>query len=197
MDFDLREYKNQLRSRAKELRRGLSVREKKAMDTAVLKRIISSPAYRQCRTLLTYVSTDIEVDTRALIEYAVSDGKRVAVPKCIPNSVLMDFFYIKSINELSPGTFSVPEPADGGSPLKNFKGALCIVPGLVFDMKGFRLGYGKGYYDRFLAAHPHMRLMGLCYCKCTVQSLVSGRFDRPVDLLATEKYIKTFTEGAL
>lgn len=197
MDFNLKEYKNQLRSQAKELRRGLSRDEKKALDAAVLKRIVFSPAYKQCRTLLTYVSTDIEVDTRALIEYAFSDGKMVAVPKCVPNTALMDFFYIKSIDELRPGTFSVPEPVDSGMPLKNFKGALCIVPGLMFDMNGFRLGYGKGYYDRFLAAHPHMRLMGLCYCRCTVQSLVSGRFDRPVDLLATEKYIKTFTEGAL
>ena len=195
MNFDLREYKNDLRSRSKEMRRNLDPDQKKVLDNAVFNRIISSSAYKNCKTLLTYVSTDIEVDTRALIKYAADDGKNVAVPKCIPESRLMEFYYIKSVDELQPGTFSVPEPV-GGVPARKFKAALCIVPGLVFDMRGYRLGYGKGYYDRFLADHPDMTLMGLCYCCCTVQSLINGKFDKQVDFLTTEKYIKTFTEGA-
>lgn len=170
--------------------------EKQRMDSAVFRRVIGSAAYKRCSSLLTYVSTDIEVDTIELIKQALADGKSVSVPRCISGTRLMDFYYITSLDDLEPGSFGVLEPrTDICRKTTEFDGALCIVPGLSFDMKGFRLGYGKGYYDRFLSAHPDMYLMGLCYCRCTVSGLISGRFDKPVDSLATDKYIKTFSKG--
>lgn len=195
MCFDLREYKSELRSRFKNMRKAMLPEEKQRLDSAVFRRVIGSAAYKRCSLLLTYVSTDIEVDTAELIRQALADGKRVAVPRCISGTRLMDFYYITAMDDLEPGSFGVLEPiTDKCRKTAEFDGALCIVPGLSFDMKGFRLGYGKGYYDRFLSAHPNMTLMGLCYCRCTVSELIVGRFDKPVDYLATEKYIRTFTK---
>ncbi len=196
MSFDIREYKTELRSRFKAERAAMTAEEKKLLDEKILSRILSSKAYEAADTVLTYVSTDIEVDTHGLIAQAVKDGKRVAVPKCISGTRLMDFYFISGMEQLESGAFSVLEPrVDICEKAHDFETALCIVPGLSFDMDGFRLGYGKGYYDRFLSAHPNMHRMGLCYCRCTVQKLISGRFDMPVNTLVTDKYTKLIANG--
>ncbi|MCC8043259.1 MAG: 5-formyltetrahydrofolate cyclo-ligase [Oscillospiraceae bacterium] len=187
---DIREYKRKLREKYKDIRRNMSKSGKQRRDLAILERLISTDAYKNADIVLTYVSTDIEVDTRALINKAMDDKKRVAVPRCIDGTRDMNFYFIKSMDDLEKGTFSVLEPI----PSKCVKAyayekALCIVPGLSFDMKGYRLGYGKGYYDRFLSAHPRLTKVGLCYCPCTVSELHHGRFDVSADMLITEKYI--------
>ena len=103
----------------------------------------------------------------------------------------MDFYFIKSPDDLEPGSFGVLEPApEKCVKAYAFETALCIIPGLAFDMHGYRLGYGKGYYDRFLSAHPRLVKMGICYCSCTCNELIHGRFDVSADLLVTEKYTR-------
>ena len=74
--------------------------------------------------------------------------------------------------------------------MTEFDGAVCIVPALAYDMDGFRLGYGKGYYDRFLSAHKGLYNVGVEYCCCTVPKLIRGRFDIAAQMLVTEKYTK-------
>lgn len=188
---DIREYKKELRDRCRQLRTDMSPEKKAEKDRLILERILSSDAYKNASVILTYVSTAIEVDTLALIEQAMKDKKRVAVPRCIDGTRNMDFYFISSLSDLEKGTFGVMEPV----PAKcvkayAFETALCIVPGLSFDMKGYRLGYGKGYYDRFLSAHPRLVKMGVCYCSCTCNELVHGRFDICSDILVTEKYLR-------
>ncbi|MBQ8569246.1 MAG: 5-formyltetrahydrofolate cyclo-ligase [Oscillospiraceae bacterium] len=190
-DFDIREYKKELRLRFKAVRTGMTAEEKQLSDEKIFQRIIASSAYNSTDMILTYVSTAIEVDTIKLINQALADGKRVAVPRCISGTRLMDFYFITSMDDLETGTFSVLEPVEEKcEKAYDVDSALCIIPGLSFDMNGFRLGYGGGYYDRFLSAHPYMHRMGICYCSCTVQKLISGRFDTPVNTLVTEKYLK-------
>lgn len=190
---DIREYKKSLRSRCRQLRTSMSAEEKAEKDRKILERIISSKAYLAADIILTYVSTDIEVDTSALIRQALSDRKRVAVPRCIDGTRDMDFYFISGTDCLEKGTFGVMEPV----PQKcikayAFETALCIIPGLAFDMQGYRLGYGKGYYDRFLSAHTRLTKMGICYCSCTFNELAHGRFDICSDMLVTEKYTRKF-----
>lgn len=188
---DIREYKNELRSKCKQLRTGMSAEVKADKDRKIFERVVSSGAYRDTDIVLTYVSTAIEVDTMAIIEQAFADKKRVAVPRCIDGTRDMEFYFIKSMDDLEKGTFGVLEPApEKCVKAYAFEKALCIVPGLSFDMKGYRLGYGKGYYDRFLSAHPRLVKMGLCYCSCTCNELIHGRFDVCADMLATEKYLR-------
>ncbi|MCM1525172.1 MAG: 5-formyltetrahydrofolate cyclo-ligase [Ruminococcus sp.] len=190
---DIRDYKTQLRNRCRDLRTGFGETEKQEKDGRIFERIISSSAYRSSPIVLTYVSTEIEVDTLALIKKALEDKKRVAVPRCITDTRDMDFYFIKSADELEKGTFGVMEPVpEKCIKAYAFETALCIIPGLAFDMKGYRLGYGKGYYDRFLSAHPKLVKMGLCYCSCTLNELIHGRYDIASDMLVTEKYLRTF-----
>lgn len=188
---DIREYKKELRERFKGWRKGLSVVDKTRRDIQILTRLTSTSVYKSCKVLLTYVSTPIEVDTRGLIERAISDGKTVAVPKCINGTRDMKFYIIKSMADLEPGTFSVLEPIVGKcKELTQFRGSLCIVPGLAFDMDGYRLGYGKGYYDRFLDSTDGILKAGVCYCACTMNKLIRGKYDMPVDIIITEKYTR-------
>lgn len=193
MKQDLREYKMTLRKKYKEIRISMPSEKKRERDTRIFEKLISSKAYRECSLLLTYVSTDIEVDTHRLIRYSLEQGKRVAVPKCIAGTREMKFYLITSMDDLEVATFSVLEPkVHFCQELKEYEDshAVCIVPGLAFDMDGFRLGYGKGYYDRFLFKAKPLVKIGLCYCSCTAVHLLRGKYDIPVDILTTEKYLK-------
>ena len=147
--------------------------------------------------IFTYLSKPIEVDTFGLVRAAWANRKRVAVPKCIPETTQMEFYYITSMDDLAPGAFGVLEPVPERCRLvTDYSRGLCVVPGLCFDTEGYRLGYGKGYYDRFLSAFRGVTV-GICYTACTQWRLPHGRYDRQIQLLITEKYIRrTYTRGA-
>ena len=192
---DIRKYKNDLRLKYKSIRKNMPSATKIKNDDIILGKITSSKMYQQSDTILTFVSTSIEVDTLNLINHSLKIGKKVAVPKCIDGTRNMDFYLIKSLNDLEVATFSVLEPITTKcQKLKNFDNSICIVPGLAFDIKGYRLGYGKGYYDRFLSNYNGINI-GICYCSCTLSSLINGRFDKKVDYLITEKFTKRFKGG--
>lgn len=187
---DIRPVKDALRRKHREWRENLAKEEKLQLDTAIAKQVRRLWQYQRCATLLTYVSTPIEVDTRRIIRQALEDGKRVAVPRCVPGTRQMEFYYICSEETLSPGSFGVLEPDPFRCErLTDMSDGLCIVPAFSYDWHGFRLGYGKGYYDRFLSGFDGCRI-GICYSACVQRSLPHGRFDRPVELLVTEKYLR-------
>lgn len=190
-DFDIREYKKELRAKFKQIRRDMPERTKAELDDKICKKLVSTDAYKRCKRLLTYVSTEIEVDTMQLIHTALADGKTVAVPRCIDGTRNMDFYIITSDEQLEARTFGVLEPdPEKCKMLTCFDDAVCIVPALAYDMEGYRLGYGGGYYDRFLSAHSGLYNIGIEYCCCTVLNLVRGKFDVAANLIVTEKYIK-------
>lgn len=107
---DIRAQKNELRAKMKCFRRDMPQAVKEKKDAAIRRGVQSLGQYQICQTLLTFVSTEIEVDTRVLIEQALRDGKRVAVPYCIEGTRQMDFYYIRSMADLVPRTFGVLEP---------------------------------------------------------------------------------------
>ena len=92
-------------------------------------------------------------------------------------------------SELIPGSYSIPEPAADCETLTDLSGSICLVPGLVFDNEGYRVGYGKGYYDRFLSRYPFTKI-GIVYSDLILDKVPRGRFDRRVDILVTERGIK-------
>lgn len=187
---DIRVVKNNLRNKYKALRRNMPPTRKHQMDVEIQSRLLSLRQYHQNDILFTYVSKDIEVDTMAIIAAARANQKRIAVPRCIPGEIDMEFFFIHGEEDLEPGMFGVLEPVpDRCVKVTDFSRGLCIVPGLSFDAEGFRLGYGKGYYDRFLAQFQGTTV-GLCYSNCTQWRLPHGRYDRPVDLLITDCYLR-------
>ncbi len=102
----------------------------------------------------------------------------------------MDFYYIRSRNELAPGCFGVLEPnPDMATLWQPEEGGLCLVPALCYDLRGYRLGYGKGYYDRFLAGF-NGTAAGICYSNCIARRLPHGWFDRSAEIVVTENYIR-------
>lgn len=190
--IDIRQYKNELRASIKQRRREMPSLEKEKLDAGVAKNVFRLYQYRSAKTLLIYVSTAIEVDTFKIIEGALKDGKKVAVPRCIPDTRLMEFHYIDSVEQLSPGTFGVLEPDEALPIVEDFEGCLMLLPALALDYSGYRLGYGKGYYDRYLSRFTGA-CVGMCYSENLRRHMYHGRYDRPVDVIVTEKAIKTIS----
>ena len=189
--IDIRPIKKKMRAEARESRRSMDAFVKSTYDKKICNKLLNLWAVRETETFLCYVSTDIEVDTKEFINSLLSSGKKVAVPRCEGGPSEMNFYYINSLDELSSGSFGVLEPESNKEKmLTETENTICIVPAFMFDKFGYRLGYGKGYYDRFLSAHPDMHRVGICYCCCTVTKLTHGRFDVSVNTLVTEKYVK-------
>jgi len=186
---DIRLVKRDLRTNIKKMRADLDPMVKARMDDSITDSFLRSTSYTRSDVILTYVSTDIEVSTERIIITSLNDGKRVACPRCVDGTREMEFYFIDSLDDLFPRTFGVREPEADASRLYDGIGRpVCIVPGLAFDRLGYRLGYGKGYYDRFLSQYNGWTV-GLCYSECVQYRLPHGRFDRAVDRLITEKYL--------
>lgn len=186
---DLREVKSDLRSGFKNKRNEMPEHIKLNMDSEIQSRFLTLRQYAKCDTVFTYVSKDLEVDTYAIIRAAWANGKKVAVPRCIEDCK-MDFYYIESMEDLEEGAFGVKEPVESRCrKVSDLSRGLCIVPGLSFDAEGYRLGYGKGYYDRFLSKFGG-ETVGLCYSNCIKWKLPHGKYDRAVDVIVTDRYIR-------
>ena len=140
-----------------------------------------SGLYKNAKTIYGYLPYNQEVRTVPMLEQAIRDGKAVAVPKCYDRD--MRFIYISDFDkEVAPGYAGIPEPiADG--PVADDKTALVLMPGMAFDPKGHRIGYGGGFYDRFLAEEPDHPTLALCYGFQMVDHLETEEFDIPVDMV--------------
>ncbi len=190
--IDLREYKGNLRADIKQRRLQLDKRYKSRLDSRIRQRLISTYQYRECDTLLIYASTAIEVDTFSIIEHALSHGRRVALPRCISGTRDMVFHYITDINQLKPGSFGVLEPTEDLPVWQMEDGGLAVVPALSLDSFGYRLGYGGGYYDRFLSKFTG-ETMGITYSENFCYRLNHGRYDVPLGAVLTDKFVRKIT----
>ncbi len=187
--IDIRPIKKQMRSSCKEARRSMDKALKANYDKKIQNKLLNLFSVREADVVLTYVSTEIEVKTLDFIETLLKQGKKVGVPKCLNEKGDMDFFIIKSLSDLESGFFGVKEPDPQRATIaETTENSVCIVPAFLFDEKGFRLGYGKGYYDRFLSKFQG-KTVGICYDENICDSLMHGKYDRPVGLMVTEKRI--------
>ncbi len=139
-----------------------------------------SPAYQHAATIYAYLPFNQEVDLMPLLSQALSEGKQVALPKCIGQE--MHFILLSDLSRIQYTPFGVPEPADSG-PIAADSSACVIVPGLAFDSRGYRVGYGGGYYDRFLAREPNHPTLALCYDFQLVDKLEPDPHDIPVSAI--------------
>ena len=192
----LRDEKNALRDQYKAKRSALSPENKADMDRKILDRVQALVSYRYVDTVLLYYPKPTEIDTLPLAKAALAAGKKVAFPVTGENG-RMEFRLVENLDsDLIDGRFGIPEPAPS-CPLFEKNGrssALILVPALAFDKEGYRLGYGKGYYDRYLEDFV-VTSVGLVYYDFIADRLPRGRFDRAVDLLVTEKGVKKFTRN--
>lgn len=177
--------KNKLRQHFKDVRIAMDLHERKTSDISIFRKLIDIDDYKNADDVLVYVSSQIEVDTYMLIAYSLIDGKRVLAPRCVPNSNDMNFFVIKSFDDIESGAFGIYEPKTECEKLTEFANACCIVPALSYDKRGYRLGFGKGFYDKFLQGF-NGRKIGVCYSNCISDNLPNDEFDIPVDVVVTD-----------
>lgn len=144
-----------LRASLLAVRAALTEQGRRRADEAIARRVAALPEFAAADTVLTYLSFGAEVDTRALIRRAWGAGKRVALPCCVPGTRVMEWYVVETLEGLVKCRFGMEEPARDPAcavdPASAGTRALALVPGLAFDRRGFRVGYGGGFYDRFLA----------------------------------------------
>ncbi len=180
--------KKHVRSYYKEIRNSISAEERLTADSGIFLNFINSHYFNDYDIFLCYVSVKNEVDTRRIILHLLDNGKSVYIPECVGNK--MFFYKLKSIDELVEGRFGIPTVnTDTLNPLSDFENVLCIVPALSFDRYGNRIGYGGGFYDRFLAENKVFAL-GLTYDNCFCDLLPREKYDIAVDAVITESGIK-------
>lgn len=176
--------KKALRREIGEKKRALSAAEIESRSAVLAEKLYNTPQYRACKSLYAYLSFNQEVRTDPIIRRAWADGKRVAVPKVIGDEMV--FIWIDSFDNLTPqGAFNITEPIENG-PVAEDGTALVLMPGLAFDPAGHRVGYGGGYYDRYLSARPGHPTVALCYDFQLYERLDVEAFDIPVDAVITD-----------
>ena len=181
--------KSSLRSNYLTARRRIDPATKAALDARILGRLEGFEIYASAELVLAYVSYGNEVDTRSVIESALASGKRVAVPRVSPHKRKMDFFEISGMGDLAEGFKGILEPKHGlSSPLgtEDLLGSVCLVPGLVFDSAGHRIGYGGGYYDRYLQFYPGDKIALARSTQVSSNPLPTESCDVPVDFIVTD-----------
>ncbi len=177
--------KQQLRNQMRQLRS--ECKNRVILDTRIADIFLQSEIYSSAKQLLLYASFRSETDTYKIFDRALSDGKEVFFPYCVPNSNELQFYRVASRDELNKGAFDIPTPPVSEPRLWHPDGpSVCVLPGLAFTRSGARLGYGRGYYDTFLQ-QTNLCTIGLCYDFQVVETIPTESHDRLVQYLCTEK----------
>ena len=156
MKLTKQELRSVVRSRKKEMTADDIARRSELLCCKVL----NTEAYKAADTVYGYLPFNQEVDLTVLLKQAIADGKQIALPKCYGKE--MRFILVRDLASIRKSAFGAPEPIEDG-PIACDLQALVILPGLVFDRQGHRIGYGGGYYDRFLEQEPNHPTIGLCF----------------------------------
>ncbi len=178
--------KASLRKELLQKRETLSISERVKKDEMIRQRFLSLKEFRDATKVFLYASYRAEVDTFGLISVALNDSKKVALPKVFPTEREIRFFWIRDLNEVSPGYWGIPEPEEGVEALPE-EPELIVVPAVGYDIRGYRIGYGGGYYDRFLKkTGPSAITVGLAYEEQLVERIPNDEWDVPVKIIITE-----------
>lgn len=170
--------KKELRRSIREQKRAMSEAEIEARSAKLGQLFAASEAYKNAKTIYGYLPYNQEVRTVPMLEQALKDGKRVAVPKCYGDE--MKFIFMDDLSKVEKGYAGIPEPI-ADEPVADDETALVLMPGLAFDPQGHRIGYGGGFYDKFLAAEPNHPTLALCYEFQMLPKLETEAHDIPVD----------------
>ena len=188
----IKKQKDDMRDEYKQRRLLMPMDERQRRDEAICRAAESLVSFRYAEFVLLYAATQGEIDVTAIAEEALRKGKTVLFPRCDKKTHTMKYHSVKSLDELVPDAYGICEPPETNPiyDVENEKGsAVCFVPGLVYDKCGYRLGYGKGFYDRYLSAFSGCTI-GVVYSDYILNEVPRGRFDVSVDILLTEKGVK-------
>ncbi len=188
---DLLTRKREIRAAVISQRDSLDPEIRRDLDRRIIDRFTGLVTYRFASLLLLYCPAGSEIDVLPLEEIALADGKSVAYPRCGPDRT-MTFHKVGSHTELEAGSYGLMEPPVSAPAvdISEYGGAAVIIPALCWDSFYYRIGYGGGYYDRWLPGFTGTKV-GFCYSSFMRASLPVGRYDCVCDIIVTEKGVKT------
>lgn len=167
--------KKELRAKLRKHRPMIPAEERRQHSCEICDVILHSKEYQACDTVLSYYPINDEVDVLPVLRAALSEGKRLALPKVVCDKII--FFCVDSLDELVISHLGIPEPDEKiCEVLFGFSNSICIVPALGIDKNGHRIGYGGGYYDRFLKRYTGLSI-GVAYPAHFVSSIPAEEHD--------------------
>lgn len=183
--------KPELRQSGRTLLNNFSDAHKEAVAKKLQEELLASALWQKAETVGITVSGGIEWDTTPIIKAGWQGGKTIVVPQCFPADKKLAFYRLEGFNELEVSYYNLlePNPAEKVAIAKAHIDLL-IVPGLMFDKQGYRVGFGGGYYDRFLADYPN-QTVSLAYSSQITDHIPSESYDIPVSYIVTEKGIRS------
>ena len=182
--------KNELRSKMKRRIRELTPQAYHDLNHSLNANLLKLKLLDEANYIMIYYSVRNEVNTAPIINYLLEAGKTVALPVCTPERDL-NAAVINDLSQLQPAPFGLMEPGPGSPLIADEELQLIVIPGVAFDEKGYRLGHGAGYYDRFLSKTPNAFKLGLAYDFQIVPDLPTENHDQRMNgLLTPSRYLK-------
>ena len=173
-------------------RKTLSEETRESYSQKITNKLLASSNYISAKTIMCFISFSDEVDTHDFIKRAIKDGKKIVVPITFPKTHELKPSRVEDFNELEPGYYNILTPKKEFERFTDPKEIdLVITPGVAFRKDGYRVGYGGGYYDRFLSKIPDTTTIAICFDLQIVDDLPIDNYDIPVDYIYTEKNIVT------
>ena len=183
-----KEEKRALRAIYKEKRAQIKKGQKELLDSMLCQRVTALECFDRADIILTFSPSFLEPDIDPIAIEALRRGKKVAYPICDKATHTMTFRFVSSLDELCVGSYSIPEPPATNTAYSAEDNAICILPALTLSRDGTRLGYGGGYYDRFLENFRGISI-GIAYDDFICDSLPSEPFDKKASIIISERGI--------
>lgn len=179
--------KKEIRAEVKKYRREATAEQIRENSNAICNAFLQLPEYEAAKVVFAYMDCKNEVETKKVIEQCWRDGKTIAVPKVFGQ--FMKYYVICSYEDLEEGYFGIPEPKHELLEEIVAEDGLMILPGVAFDVQRHRVGYGGGFYDRYLEAHPDMKKIAFAFEFQMFEEVPFEEFDRQPEKIITEKRI--------
>lgn len=180
--------KTEIRKQVLEYREAIDISMRSKWDESIFNKLVNSDLYKKANTIFAFVSFRSEVDTHEIIKYAIKDGKTICVPKIQSKQKGMEIFKINGFEQLEKGYFGILEPTEGCSTIHSKGLDLILIPGVAFDRKGGRVGYGAAFYDRFLAElDKKVDKIALAYHFQVLDNVPMDEHDIRIDGVITEE----------
>ena len=168
------------------LRKAMPLHLIKEKSAVIADKVINHPVYQNAEVIFCYIDAKGEVQTEDIIKHAWENGKKVAVPKV--HGDIMKFYLITSYDDLEAGCFDIMEPKAYCEEIIDIpEKSIVIMPGVAFDKKGNRIGYGKGYYDKYFTKYPKVYKIAITYSLQIVQEIPVSLVDVKADCVITEE----------
>lgn len=180
--------KKELRKKYKEIRKNIKNRDIASKKAANI--FLELEEYKNCNSLFIFLSFGSEIETQFIIERAISDGKKVALPYMTGKPHEMVFIEINSLNDLVKNLIGIYEPIyNKDNIVVSDSSTIVVVPGLAFDSDGYRIGYGGGYYDKYLSENIYYKSVGICFEEQITESIPTDKYDVKTDIIVTDRRV--------